>query len=128
MLYKQSLKVNVIVLISIKGTDMYNDKKFIGEKIKQFRKKSNLSQAELAEKVGLSDKHIGRIEAGKYLPGFGNFLNILEVLNIDISEFGFSLNKIEDNNKKEFFKLIYSSTDKEINLYLQVIKTLKENL
>lgn len=72
---------------------MYNDKKFIGEKIKQFRKKSNLSQAELAEKVGLSDKHIGRIEAGKYLPSFCNFLNILEIYNIDISEFGKNMKK-----------------------------------
>lgn len=105
---------------------MHIDKKFIGEKIKEFRKKEKLSQAELAEKVGLSDKHIGRIEAGKYFPSFINFLNILHVLKINLSEFGLDIEQINNQNKIELLKLIYTSTDKEINLYLKLIKTLKE--
>ena len=107
---------------------MYYDKKFIGNKIKEFRKRNKLSQAELAEKVGLSDKHIGRIEAGKYFPTFVNFLNILEVLNIDLSEFGLNVENKFENNKNELLKIVYSASEKEINLYLKLIKTLKEEI
>lgn len=107
---------------------MYIDKNFIGQKIKEFRKKEKLSQAELAEKVGLSDKHIGRIEAGRYFPNFLNFLNILEVLNISFSDLGLGIKHTDDKNRMELLKLIYTSNDKEINLYLKLIKTLKESL
>ena len=105
---------------------MHIDKRFIGQKIKEYRKKEKLSQLELAEKVGLSDKHIGRIEAGKYLPNFINFLNILNVLKINFSDLGLNIAQVNNQNKVELLKLIYTSTDKEINLYLKLIKTLKE--
>ena len=39
----------------------YDDKKFIGNKLKQARLKSGLSQIQLAEKVGLSEKHVSNI-------------------------------------------------------------------
>lgn len=107
---------------------MYINKELIGQKIKEYRKKNKLTQSELAEMVDLSDKHIGRIEAGRYLPNFLSFLRILEVLNIDFSEFGLNTNKISDKNRQELLEIIYSATDKEINLYLKLIKTLKEEI
>ena len=107
---------------------MYINKEFIGKKIKEYRKKNKLSQAELAEMVNLSDKHIGRIEAGKYLPNFLNFLKILEVLKIDFLEFGLNTIEISNSNKKELINIIYSSSDKEVDLYLKIIKTLKEEI
>lgn len=107
---------------------MYINKELIGKKIKEYRKKNKLSQAELAEMVNLSDKHIGRIEAGKYLPNFLNFLKILEVLQIDFLEFGLNSTETSNSTKKELLNIIYSSSDKEVNLYLKIIKTLKEEL
>lgn len=107
---------------------MHIDKIFIGKKIKEARKQKKLSQAELAEKINLSDKHIGRIEAGKYIPNFLNFIKIMEVLNIDFDDFGLNLSKVNDKNRKELLEIIYSANEKEINLYLKLIKTLKENI
>jgi len=104
---------------------MYNNKEIIGLKIKEFRKKRRLSQAELAEKVGLSDKHIGRIEAGKYFPNFLNFLKILNVLNINLSEFGFNIEHSNNPSREQLLNLIYSSNEKEIDTYLKIIKVLK---
>ena len=40
---------------------IFDDKYFIGRKIKSFRKKRGLTQAELAEKIDLSEKHISKI-------------------------------------------------------------------
>ncbi len=69
---------------------MYNDKKFIGEKIKYFRKKSNLSQAELAEKVGLS-------------------------INIDIFPYDYYYKKVDDDEKLKLTKEIKKFTLNKFN-------------
>lgn len=107
---------------------MYNDKEYIGKKIKEFRKKNKLSQAELAELIGLSDKHIGRIEAGFYFPSIKNFLNIMSVLKVNFSDFGFCMEDAPKNPEKaELLELINLSNDSEISLYLKLIKLLKEN-
>lgn len=45
-----------------------NDKKIIGNKFKEYRKSKQLTQFELAEKVGLNEKQISRIEAGLNYP------------------------------------------------------------
>lgn len=105
---------------------MYCEKEFIGKKIKYFRKQKGLSQAELAEKVNLSDKHIGRIEAGRYFPNFINFLKILEVLDINLSEFGFEIKAENNSHKEELLRLIYSSNEKEVDTYLSIIKILRK--
>ena len=42
-----------------------NIKNLFGRKIKEYRKKRNLTQAQLAELVNVDDKHISCIESGK---------------------------------------------------------------
>ena len=63
---------------------MYDDKKFIGEIIKNARKNLKMRQSELAEKIDMSDKNLGNIENGKQFPQINNFFKILEVLNLSI--------------------------------------------
>lgn len=45
-----------------------NIKQLFGKKIKEYRKKKNLTQAQLAELVNVDDKHISCIESGKNFP------------------------------------------------------------
>lgn len=45
-----------------------NIKNLFGRKIKEYRKKKNLTQAQLAELVNVDDKHISCIESGKNFP------------------------------------------------------------
>ena len=44
-----------------------------GATIKALREKQRMTQAELAEKVDLSDQHISRIESGCYIPSLKSF-------------------------------------------------------
>ena len=48
------------------------DKQNIGLVIKNARKKAGLKQYEVAEKAGFTEKHLSRIENGKYLPTLSN--------------------------------------------------------
>lgn len=70
----------------------FDDKKFIGNKIKSYRKKLGITQSELAEMVDLSDQHISRIESGCYVPSLTTFFDLVNVLKIDLQEFGFGVN------------------------------------
>ena len=67
---------------------LYVDKEFIGKKIKQLRMKAKLSQAELSEKIGMTEKNLSNIERGLQIPALNSFLRLLDVLNVPLSEFG----------------------------------------
>ena len=102
------------------------DKKFIGQKIKQQRKRQKLTQFELAEKVGIHEKQLSRIEAGLHYPSLENFIKILRILNISLSEFEEKkeINPIKD----DICQLLDESDNYELKIYRDVIKTLKKNL
>lgn len=95
----------------------FDDKKFIGEKIKTFRRKAKLTQAELAERVELSEKHLGQIERGSYLPSLSSFFSIIKVLNINISEFDIAAPEDKNPLRLEIIKKIYSADEKELKFF-----------
>ena len=92
----------------------FDDKLFIAEKIKYYRKKANLTQAELAEKVDLSVQHISRIESGCYIPSLKSFFMIITILKIDLKEFGFNVERTNNQNKDKLISLINNATDAEL--------------
>ena len=55
-------------------------------KIKEYRAKNNLSQKELARRVGVRRETIGNLENGKYNPSLKLAFDIAKVFNITIEE------------------------------------------
>lgn len=86
---------------------IFDDKYFIGRKIKSFRKKRGLTQAELAEKIDLSEKHISKIEASIHVPSLSAFFKIAEALEIGMEEFGFELKTDGNPDREELIKCIF---------------------
>ncbi|MBS4760030.1 MAG: helix-turn-helix transcriptional regulator [Clostridium sp.] len=67
-----------------------NLKVLFGRKIKEYRKKKNITQAQLAELVNVDDKHISCIESGKNFPSpdlIERLANALDVEPKDLFEF-----------------------------------------
>ena len=107
---------------------LYEDKSFIGRKIKQIRVAAKLSQAELSEKIGMSEKNLSNIERGLQIPALNSFLKLLDILNIPLSEFGINAKtakSTENKHREELLKEIYLSNSKEIETYLTIIKAVK---
>lgn len=100
---------------------IYSDKKFIAEKIKKARKKVNLKQSELAEKIGISEKHLSKIETGKNFPALDNFLKLVEVLNLNLNDFGINISSSISKEKEQLVKIILSSSAEETKAYLDII-------
>lgn len=105
----------------------FNDKNYIAERIKYHRKKQNLTQAELAEMVNLSDQHLSRIESGCYIPSLPTFFTIIETLKIDLREFGYNIQTTENNVKNELIDIIAKSNSNELIFYNKIIKSIKES-
>ena len=102
------------------------DKKVLGEKIKNRRKQLKMTQFELAEKIGLHEKHISRIESGQNYPNLESFFNILEVLDLKMSDFDQDVELEQGKTRDELNYILNNSTSKELDLYLNMIKLLAE--
>ena len=73
----------------------------IGEFIQQLRKDKGMTQKELAEIIGMSDKTISKWESGNSLPDTSVLVSLCKALDISVNEL-LSCEKIppEDYSKK----------------------------
>ena len=103
---------------------MDNIKILFGRKIKEFRKKFNYTQAQLAEIVGVDNKHISCIESGKNFPSADLISRFANAFSIDIKDlFEFNYLKEPQNLKKELSTLIEILHEDELRLAYKYIKT-----
>ena len=58
----------------------------IGKFIAQCRKEKNMTQAELAEKLNITDRAISKWETGKGMPDSSIMLDLCNELNISVNE------------------------------------------
>lgn len=58
----------------------------IGDKIMYQRRLQKLTQADLADRIGVTSKTLGHWEHGKYIPKAEDINNIAQALNIPITE------------------------------------------
>ena len=56
---------------------MFYDKEFLGNKFKEYRKNANLTQEALAEKIGIAEKHYGKLERGAFVPSLETFFKLV---------------------------------------------------
>lgn len=89
----------------------------IGNFISEKRKEQNLTQSQLAERIGVSNKTVSKWECGRSMPDYSVIEILCNELNINISEL------IKGNSSEEL-----SKTDKESMLQLyREIEHLKIN-
>lgn len=63
------------------------DPKTIGNKIAEARKKLNLSQAQMAERMFISSQAVGKWERGESMPDITTFSRLAEILGVDLNYF-----------------------------------------
>lgn len=103
---------------------MVNIKNLFGRKIKEYRKKKNLTQAQLAELVNVDDKHISCIESGKNFPSpdlIERLATSLDVEPKDLFEF-YYLQDAEDL-KSDIITMLDKLNKDELALAHKYIRT-----
>ena len=61
--------------------------KNFGSRIQELRKKNNLTQSELAEKIGLSTNFIGMVERGERNTSVDKIFKLAKEFNISLAQF-----------------------------------------
>ena len=96
----------------------------IGKFILDCRKKKNMTQSELAEKLGVSDRTIGNWENGRNMPDLSLFKPLCDELGITINELLSGENIKKEKYQEKFEENIINTIDystKKINLSNNVI-------
>ena len=118
-----------VVFMTDRGADMDLDTKKIGSGIKRYRLAKNLSQQNLAEKVGISYRYVAEIESGGKVPKLKTFISILNALDA-------SADNVLTGNLNESYHISAGRLEQEIdslsaqdrNLILTVVKTMVKNM
>lgn len=76
------------------------DQEKIGKLIAKCRKEKNMTQVELADKLGVTDKAVSKWETGRCLPDVSLYKDLCSILGITLNEF-FVGEKIEEEKFKE---------------------------
>lgn len=71
----------------------------IGNKITEARKKSNLSQAELAKKISISPQAVGKWERGESMPDITTLNRLAEIFGLDLNYFSGNVQSITDEKQ-----------------------------
>jgi len=111
--------------VNLNGMDKFY--KNIGEKVRKIRKKKNISQEELAWKIGKSPNFIGLIERGKKRPSIETLREISRVLGVPLKTFfddmQYSLPE-EDIFIEKIRFLLRNTSEKDKKVVYQVIKSI----
>lgn len=102
-------------------------KKLIGLRIKELRKKKQLSQEQVTAYADITTSHLSNIESGKENPTLDTFLKLASAFDIKLNElfdFGHLL------KKKELQQIIKDTANKasedELRLIVKFINTLEK--
>lgn len=89
----------------------------LGKKIAELRKKNNLSQEELAEKIGVARQTISKWEIGDTTPDINQVKIISKIFNISIDE-------LVDNDINNVIVEKISNTEKLAGITIKILKVL----
>lgn len=104
---------------------MKSIKNLLGKRIKELRQSRNLSQQELAEKIGIDQRNLSNIECGNTFPS-KSLTRLANALNIDLQElFDFEhYNTDEKNMKTYILKNIETLSPSDLKTVYRLIRSM----
>lgn len=89
----------------------------LGNKISDLRKKENLSQEKLAEKLGVTRQTISKWELGETAPDILQAKELARIFNV-------SLDELTDNDIKNVLEAKVSNTEKLAGMIIKILKVI----
>ena len=106
------------------------EKDIIGKRIKELREINKLTQAELAEKLGLSRPAITKYERGERIPDFYTILSLSDIFCVDVDYLVGKTNfkNFEERELSELKDLLYDSYKTKIISQTGIMSYLSETI
>jgi transcriptional regulator with XRE-family HTH domain len=96
----------------------------VGRKIRQLRRQRKLTQVELAEKIGIHQSDLSRMEQGEYKVGLDTLLKILQCFDLSIGDFFDESNRT--NTVIEKYRALSPAAQKEVESFIEFKRSLEE--
>jgi transcriptional regulator with XRE-family HTH domain len=97
----------------------------LGKNVRKHRALNGMTQGELSEIVGCTDRHIGQIELGKNIPSLACTVGIANALNVGIDQLIYGdLKNREDYFIQELVSLTEGFDARDKLLSIEMIKSL----
>ncbi len=89
----------------------------VGRKIRQLRRQRKLTQVELAERIGIHQSDLSRMEQGEYKVGLDTLLKVLQTFDLSIGDFFDESNRSESVFDK--YKTLSPTAQKEVESFIE---------
>src|SRR5215467_9085947 len=89
----------------------------VGRKIRQLRRQRKLTQVELAERIGVHQSDLSRMEQGEYKVGLDTLLKILQTFDLSIGDFFEEGNRSETAIEK--YRTLSPSAQREVDSFIE---------
>lgn len=107
------------------GGIMEDNRVLLGMRLKELRKVKQLSQEELSDKIGISPKHLSRLEMGRGFPSLETLEKIAAILNVELKEFfDFDAYKVDLISKDSIMQMFEHLDDTKKRLIYKFIKSM----
>lgn len=97
----------------------------VGRKIRQLRRQRKLTQVELAEKIGIHQSDLSRMEQGEYKVGLDTLIRILQTFDLSIGEF--FEESARDNTVIDKFRSLSASAQREVETFIEFKRMQEES-
>ena len=97
----------------------------VGRKIRQLRRQRKLTQVELADRIGVHQSDLSRMEQGEYKVGLDTLLKILGTFDLSIGDFFDE--GTESVSVVQKFKNLSASAQKEVEDFIEFKRLQEEN-
>jgi transcriptional regulator with XRE-family HTH domain len=97
----------------------------VGRKIRQLRRQRKLTQVELADRIGVHQSDLSRMEQGEYKVGLDTLLKILGTFDLSIGDFFDEGNRAETVVQK--YRSLSPSAQKEVESFIEFKRAQEED-
>lgn len=104
--------------------EKFVDYTLLGKRMKEARKKAQMTQDQLAEQLGISTAYMSQIETGKATVNLNRLAQIAFLLQTDIGYFLSGTTASDHYLIEEFNSILSDRTPEELNLAYRVLKEL----
>jgi transcriptional regulator with XRE-family HTH domain len=89
----------------------------VGRKIRQLRRQRKLTQVELAERIGIHQSDLSRMEQGEYKVGLDTLLKILQTFDLSMGDFFEEGSRAQSVFDK--LKILSPAAQKEVESFIE---------
>ena len=89
----------------------------VGRKIRQLRRQRKLTQVELADRIGIHQSDLSRMEQGEYKVGLDTLLKILQTFDLSNGDFFDESNRAQGVFEK--LKALSPAAQKEVESFIE---------